>query len=155
MQPTRTLHTGGRLPVRDFFGGQRSELNFERCPPKKSRTGSRPPVCKVRVGFARTTAVATPHRGGHRDPPWEHRRSPLTARHGPPRPIPTHHAPWGCPGWPGHARVGRWWPVAASPCRRGSRWWWCPWPPRTPPRTPSPTTTKHPHEAVPMHCPLT
>ena len=71
----------------------------------------------------RTTVVTTPHRGGHRDSRWEHRPPPV-ASHGPPRPIPTHHAPWGCPGWPGHARVGRWWPVAASPCRRGSRRWW-------------------------------
>ena len=64
-------------------------------------------------------------------------RPPTVASHAPfgqnPRPSLTQHTSCGSPGWPGQARVGRRWPVAAAPCRRGSRWWWCRRRPRTPP----------------------
>ena len=63
-------------------------------------------------------------------------RPPTVASHAPlghPRPSLTQHTPCGIPGWPSQARVGRRWPVAAAPCRRGSRWWWCRRRPRTPP----------------------
>ena len=89
-KPTRTLHTGGRLPVRDFFG-----------------VGS---AQNLRVGFARHRG-GHPHRGGHRDPPWEHRRSPPTAHHGPPGPsLPITHPEGALAGLGTHgsAGSGRW-----------------------------------------------
>ena len=75
--------------------------------------------------------------------------------HGPPRPSPTHHTLWGCPGWPGYAWVGRWWPPAAAPSRLGSRRWGCRcavvWP-RTPPRT---ARLEHHHKTAHAWFPLT
>ena len=107
------------------------------------------PPCGENALPARPPPPRTPPRS-RRWPPssrghhWPRRPRAAHAPHGPPRPSPTHHALWGCPGWPGYARVGRWWPAAASPCRRGSRRWWRRWWPRTPP----PTTTRTPARAT-------
>ena len=46
-------------------------------------------------------------------------RDPHDPQHGRPRPSLTNCTLWGCPGWPGCAWFGRWWPAAASPCRCG------------------------------------
>ena len=77
------------------------------------------------------TYVPSPEvpRGASLRPPTVASRAYL----GQPRPSLAQHTPWGSPGWPDHARGGRWWPVAAAPCRWGSRWCWCRRRPRTPP----------------------
>ena len=112
-------------------------------------TGSQERPANVIPGIKAPPPPRTPPRS-RRWPPssrghhWPRRPRAPHAYHGPPRPSPTHHALWGCPGWPGYARVGRWWPAAASPCRRGSRRWWRRWWPRTPP----PTTTRTPTRAT-------
>ena len=94
------------------------------CPPRVYLTSPSPPQEEI-ARPARPPPPRTPPRS-RRWPPssrghhWPRRPRAAHAPHGPPRPSPTHHTLWSCPGWPGYARVGRRWPVAASPCSDGN-----------------------------------